>query len=73
VQDELAAANDTKSEYTRGCQDPFNSQDPYDRAIKLLAAVCDNELEHNNLINSRLKEDTNIRSATQPATAAIVS
>jgi hypothetical protein len=64
VQNKLPVA-DTESEYTKGCQDPFSSQDPYDRAIKLLAAVCDGELEHNDSMDSRLKEDTNIISAPQ--------
>jgi hypothetical protein len=73
VQDKLLAADAAESEYTRGCQDPFNSQDSYNRAIKLLAAVCDNKLEHNNFIDGRPKEDTNIISAPQPAIAAIVS
>ena len=73
MQDELPAADDTESEYTKGCQDPFNGQDPYDGAIKLLAAVCDSELEHNDSMGGRPKEDTNIMSAPQPATAAMVS
>jgi hypothetical protein len=73
VQDELPVADDTESEYTKGCQDPFNSQDPYDGAIKFLAAVCDGELEHNDSMDGGLKEDTNIISAPQPATAAMVS
>jgi hypothetical protein len=72
VQDELPAADDTELEYTKGCQDPFDGQDPYDGAIKLLATVCGNELEHNNAIDSRPKEDTNIMSAPQPATAAVI-
>jgi hypothetical protein len=66
VQDELPAANDTKSQYTKGYQDPFDGQDPYDGAIKLLATVCGSELD-----GSR-KEDTNIMSAPQPATAAVI-
>jgi hypothetical protein len=73
MQDKLLAADDTKSEYTKGCQDPFTNQDPYDGAIKLLAAVCDSELEHNDSIDGGPKEDTNIMSAPQPATAAMVS
>jgi hypothetical protein len=73
VQDELPAADDTESEYTKCCQDPFNGQDPYDEAIKLLAAVCDGELEHNNSIDGGSKEDTNTMSAPQPAIAAMVS
>jgi hypothetical protein len=73
VQDELLTADDTKSEYTKGCQDPFNGLDPYDGAIKLFAAVCDSKLEHNNSMDGRPKEDTNIISTPQPATAAIVS
>ena len=72
MQDELPAANDTESEYTKGCQDPFNGQDPYNKAIKLLAAVCDGELEHNDSMDGGPKEDTNIMSAPQPATAAMV-
>jgi len=73
VQDKLPAADDAESEYTKGCQDPFNSQDPYDGAIKLLAAVYDGKLEHNNSMDGGPKEDTNIMSVPQPATAAIVS
>ena len=73
MQDELPAADDAESEYTKGCQDPFNGQDPYDGAIKLLATVCDSELEHNDSMDSGPKEDTNIMSAPQPATAAMVS
>ena len=73
MQDELPAANDAKSEYTKGCQDPFNGQDPYDGAIKPLAAVCDGKLEHNDSMDGGPKEDTNIISAPQPATAAMVS
>ena len=73
MQDELLTADDTESEYTKCCQDPFNGLDPYDRAIKLLAAVCDGELEHNDSMDGRPKEDTNIISAPQPATAAMVS
>jgi hypothetical protein len=65
VQDKLLVADDTKSEYTKGCHNSFNSQDPYDRAIKLLATVCDSKLEHNNSINNKLKEDTNIISMLQ--------
>jgi hypothetical protein len=66
MQDELPAANDTESQYTKGCQDPFDSQDPYNGAIKLIATVCGSELD-----GSR-KEDTNIMSALQPATAAVI-
>lgn len=55
MQDELPAADDTESEYTTGCQDAFNGQDPYDGAIKLLAAVCDGELEHNDSMDGGLK------------------
>jgi hypothetical protein len=73
VQDELPAANDTESEYTKDYQDPFNGQDPYDRVIKLLAAVCDSKLEHNDSIDGGPKEDTNFMSTPQPATAAMVS
>ena len=73
MQDELPAADAAESEYTRGCQDPFNGQDPHDGAIKLLAAVCDGELEHNDSMDGGPKEDTNIMSAPQPATAAMVS
>jgi hypothetical protein len=72
VQDELLGADNTESEYTNGCQDPFDSQDPYDGAIKLLATVCDSKLEHNNAMNSSPKEDTNFMSAPQPATAAVM-
>jgi hypothetical protein len=72
VQDELPASNDTKLEYTNGYQDPFNSQDPYNRAIKLLGAVCNSKLEHIDAIDGSPKEDTNIMSAAQPATAAVI-
>jgi hypothetical protein len=72
VQDKLLATDDTKSEYTKGCQDLFNSQDPYNRAIKLLAAVCDNELEHNNSMDSGPKEDTNIISVPRPAIVVVI-
>jgi hypothetical protein len=60
-------------EYIKGCQDPFNGQDPYDGAIKLLAAVCDGELEHNDSMDDGPKEDTSVMSAPQPVTAAMVS
>jgi hypothetical protein len=72
VQDKLLGANDTKSEYTNGCQDPFNSQDPYDGAIKLLATVCSSELEHNDAMDGSPKENTNFMSAPQPTTAAVM-
>jgi hypothetical protein len=42
------------------------------KAIKLLAVVCDSKLEHNDFMNSRPKEDTNVISVPQPITAAIV-
>jgi hypothetical protein len=64
--------DDTESEYAKGCQDPFDGQDPYDRAIKLLATACGSELEHNDAIDGSPKEDTNIMSAPQPATAAVI-
>jgi hypothetical protein len=66
VQDELPTADDTKSQYTKGCQEPFDSQDPYDGAIKLLATVCSSKLD------GSCREDTNIMSALQPATAAVI-
>jgi hypothetical protein len=66
VQDELLAADNTESEYTKRCQDPFDGQDPYDGAIKLLATVCRSELD------GSPKEDSNIMSAPQPATAAVI-
>jgi hypothetical protein len=72
VQDELPAADDTESEYSKGCQDPFDGHDPYNRAIKLLATICGSELEHNNATDGSPKEDTNIMSAPQPATAAVI-
>ena len=72
MQDELPAADDTESKYTKGCQDPFNGQDPYDGAIKLLATVCSSELEHNDAIDSSPKEDTNFMSALQPAIVAVM-
>ena len=55
MQDELLGANNTKLEYTNGCQDPFDGQDPYNRAIKLLATICSSELEHNNTIDGATK------------------
>jgi hypothetical protein len=64
--------DNTESEYTKACQDPFDGQDPYDGAIKLLATVCGSELEHNDAMDGSPKEDTNIMSAPQPATAAVV-
>jgi hypothetical protein len=64
--------DNTKLEYTKGCQDPFSGQDPYNKAIKLFAAVCGSKLKHNDLIDSSPKEDTNIISAPQPATAAVI-
>ena len=72
MQDELPAADDTELEYTKGCQDPFDGQDPYDGAIKLLATVCGSELEHNDAMDSSPKEETNIMSALQPARAAVI-
>src|SRR5271167_4531183 len=72
VQTARTVQDDTKLEYTKGCQDPFDGQDPYDGAIKLLAAVCGSELEHNDPIDGGPKEDTNIMSAPQPATAAVI-
>jgi hypothetical protein len=52
VQDKLPAADDTESRYAKSCQYPFDGQDPYDGAIKLLATVCGNELEHNDAMDS---------------------
>jgi hypothetical protein len=72
VQDKLPASDNTKLEYTKGCQDPFDNQDPYNRAIKLLRAVCNSELEHINAMDGSPKKDTNIISAVQPATAAVI-
>jgi hypothetical protein len=66
VQDELPAADNTESPYTKGCQDPFDGQDPYNGAIKLLATVCGSGPD------SSGKEDTNIISALRPATAAVI-
>ena len=72
VQTARTVQDDTELEYTKGCQDPFGGQDPYNGAIKLLAAVCGSELEHNDPMNGGPKEDTNIMSAPQPATAAVI-
>jgi hypothetical protein len=72
MQEELLGANDTELEYTNGCQNPFDSQDPYNRAIKLLTTVCSSKLEHNNALDGSSKEDTNFMSAPQPATAAVM-
>jgi hypothetical protein len=44
VQDELLADNSTKLEHKKSCQYPFNSQNPYNRAIKLLAAPAKSTL-----------------------------
>jgi hypothetical protein len=44
-------------------RDPFNSQDPYNKGIKLLAAICDSELECNDSIDGEPKEDSDIISA----------
>jgi hypothetical protein len=71
VQDKLPAFDNTKLEYTKSCQDPFDSQDPYNGAMKLLGAVCGNELEHDDAIDSCPKEDT-IMSTPQPAKAAVI-
>jgi hypothetical protein len=71
VQTARTLQDDTKSEYTKGCQDPFDGQDPYNRAIKFLATICSSKLEHNDM-DSSPKEDTNIMSALQPATAAVI-
>jgi hypothetical protein len=65
VQDELLVANNTESEYTKGCQDPFYSQDPYNGAIKILAAVYNSEIERNDSIDGRPKEDCDVISASQ--------
>ncbi len=72
MQDELLAAADTESEYTKNCQDPFGGQNPYDRAIKLLGAVCGSKLEHNDAIDGRPQEDTNIMSVPRPAMAVVI-
>jgi hypothetical protein len=72
MQDELLGANDTELKYTNGCQDPFDGQDPYNRAIKLLATVCSSKLEHNNAIDGSPKEDTNFISAPQPTIVAVI-
>jgi hypothetical protein len=72
VQDKLLSANDTKLEYINSCQNLFNSQDPYNKAIKLLTTVCGSKLKHNNAINSSPKEDTNFIKSPQLATAAVI-
>ena len=72
VQTARTVQDNTESEYTKACQDPFDSQDPYDGAIKLLATVCDGELEHDSM-GGGPKEDTNIISVPPPATVDMVS
>jgi hypothetical protein len=47
----------------KDCQDPYSSQDPYNETIKLLTAASDRELERNNSIDDRPKEDSNVTSA----------
>jgi hypothetical protein len=70
VQDELPAVDDPELGCTKDCQDPFSGHDPCDGAIKLLAAVCDNELERNNSMDGELKEDSDVINASQgPANA----
>jgi hypothetical protein len=64
VQDKLLAV-DPELECTKECQVPFNGQDPYDGAIKLLAAVYDGELERNDSIDGGPKEDSDVISASQ--------
>ena len=39
VQTARTMQDDTELEYTKGCQDSFDGQDPYDGAIKLLATI----------------------------------
>jgi hypothetical protein len=63
--DELLAVDNTELEYTKGCQDPFTSQDPFDEAIKLLAGVCDSNIERNKSIDDKHKEDSNVTHASQ--------
>jgi hypothetical protein len=65
MQDKLLAVDDTELEHTKGCQDPFSSQDPYDEAIKLLVTVCDSKLERNESMDGRHKEDNNVIHASQ--------
>jgi hypothetical protein len=64
VQDKLLA-DDPELECTKECQVPFNGQDPYDGAIKLLAAVYDGELERNDSMDGGPKEDSDVISASQ--------
>ena len=54
MQDELPAVNDPELECTKNCQDPFSGQDPDDGAIKLLAAVCDGELDYEYRVSETL-------------------
>jgi hypothetical protein len=65
VQDELPAVDDPKLECIKGCQDPFSGQDPDNGAIKLLAAVCDGELERNDSIDGGPKENSDVISVSQ--------
>ncbi len=64
VQDELLAICDPKLEYT-DCQDLFNRQNPYDKAIKFLATTGDNELQHYNSMDTMPKEESDFIIATQ--------
>jgi hypothetical protein len=59
VRDDLLAVDDPILEGTN-CQDPYSSQDPYDKSMKLLATAGDDEP-----IDSGLKEDSDIISAPQ--------
>jgi hypothetical protein len=65
VQDELPAIDDPKLEGAENYRDPFNGQDPYDEGIKLLAAICDSELERNDSMDGGPKEHSDVISAPQ--------
>lgn len=64
AQDELLAISDPKLAHKEDCQDPFDGQDPYNEAIKLLAATSDGELECSDSMDV-FKEDSDVISPSQ--------
>jgi hypothetical protein len=60
MQNELPAVDDPKLECIKDTQDPFNSQDPYAEASKLLAAAGDGESERNDSMDGGPKEDSDV-------------
>ena len=65
MQDELPTIGNPQLDCMEDYQDPFNSQDPYDEAIKLLTVTNDSKLERNDSIDDQPKEDSNIISLPQ--------